>query len=145
MGRVLVVEDYPPLAKVIAIAVHRAGYESTRVGSVRRALAAGGDFDCTVLDIDLPDGDGVSLAEQLLAEGHTRAVVFYTACRDVELRAAARRHGPVIDKSEGLDQLLGVVAEVLSMSPRALKAAVGGGELGEEDMSSRSGMRPRVR
>lgn len=144
MGRVLVVEDYPPLAKVIAIGVRRAGHEATRVGSVQRAMAEDGDFDCTVLDIDLPDGDGVELANQLLSQRRTRHVVFYTACRDTTVRVDARRYGPVVDKSEGLDELLKAIATELEGSNRAARAA-GGGDIADVSMTGRSGVRPRVR
>lgn len=36
--------------------------------------------DCTlgVFDVDLPDGDGVELAQELLRVGQVKAVVFYT-------------------------------------------------------------------
>ncbi|MEZ4372631.1 MAG: response regulator [Polyangiaceae bacterium] len=66
MTRVLVVEDYPPLATVVAIALRRStGHEVVRVGSVQRAAAAVTEhpaFDVVVMDIDLPDGSGVELA-----------------------------------------------------------------------------------
>jgi DNA-binding response OmpR family regulator len=140
--RVLVVEDYPPLAKVIAIALRRSGHDAERVGSVGRALASPGDFDLTVLDLDLPDGDGVALAVQLLERGRTRACVFYTASRDVELRERARRHGEVVDKQAGIDRLLDAVAN--AVSPR-LARAVGAEDFSAESDSSRSGFRPRVK
>lgn len=164
VGRVLVVEDYPPLAKVIAIGVGRTGHETERVGSVQRALSTSGVFDCSILDIDLPDGDGVALASRLVAEGRVARVVFYTACRDQEKRALARRYGPVVDKMDGLDRLLAAVAGELEQVTPALRVA-GGGQVGgtslgtasagssssgpsgngEPASTSRSGTHPRVR
>lgn len=163
VGRVLVVEDYPPLAKVIAIGVGRTGHEAERVGSVQRALGTSGVFDCSVLDIDLPDGDGVQLASRLVAERRVASVVFYTACRDAEKRALARRYGPVVDKLDGLDRLLNAVTQQLEQVRPALRVASGdqvgsaaaaaapsapssgGTSPAGQGPSSRSGMRPRVR
>src|SRR5688572_21742516 len=45
VARVLVLEDYPPLAKVIAIALRRSGHDVERAGSIQRAKASDGAFD----------------------------------------------------------------------------------------------------
>ncbi len=142
MPRVLVVEDYPPLATVLAIGVGRLGHEVVRVGSAQRARGADGDFDCAIVDIDLPDGCGVELAEELLASKRTAGVVFYTATRDQALRTRARGLGTVVDKSEPLQGLLDVMTDWFAGQQRAL--AVGEPE-GAGVPVGRSGTRPRVR
>lgn len=138
----MVVEDYPPLAKVIAIAIRRGGHEAERVGSAQRALASPGIFDCMVLDVDLPDGNGVALARELLDARRTYSVIFYTACRDAELRRAAAQIGPVIDKSLGLDPLLQVLETELAMV--ASRARVAGAESMPLRLSARSGTRRKL-
>jgi DNA-binding response OmpR family regulator len=90
VSKVLVVEDHPPLATVVAIGLRRSGHDVVRVGSVKRALETEGTFRCAVLDIDLPDGSGVELAQQLLDDARTECVVFYTATRDGGRRGRAR-------------------------------------------------------
>lgn len=120
MTRLLVVEDYPPLATVMAIALRRSsGHEVVRVGSVQRAEAAAaaaelGRFDLMVVDIDLPDGSGVDLSRRLLALGQVGGCVFFTASRDDGVLRSARELGPVVDKLAPVADLVRVVLEHLS-------------------------------
>lgn len=143
MSRVLVVEDYPPLATVLAIGVGRLGHEVRRVGSAQRARSVEGSFDCAIVDIDLPDGCGVNLAAELLATERAQGVFFYTATRDQALRARATEFGSVVDKSEPLQVLLDVMSEWFAERLDLARA------VGERDPnptpSGRSGMRRRVR
>jgi CheY-like chemotaxis protein len=123
--RVLVVEDYPPLANVIGIGLRRRGHVVERVGSVTRALDTEGFFDVVVLDIDLPDGSGVELAERLLLEQRTGAVAFYTGNRDPAVRQRALRVGPLLDKTTPLDSLLDIVEEELASQVALVAGAEG--------------------
>jgi two-component system OmpR family response regulator len=140
--RLLVVDEYPPLATVMAIGLRRAGHDVVRVGSAQRAEAAEGEFALAVIDIELPDADGVALAERLLASAATRAVVFFTASRDATSRARAERVGVVVDKNEGLERLVEVVRARLAEDRVAL--AMPDTALPERE-SGRSGTRRRVR
>jgi DNA-binding response OmpR family regulator len=149
VSSLLVVEDHPPLATVVAIGLRRSGHAVLRVGSVERARASDHNFDCAVIDFDLPDGSGVELARELLDSGQTRAVVFYTASRDSALKTEARTLGPVVDKMGNLDELLRVVAEELESLAADAKderaRAVGDAALSVGRQSGRSGLRRRVR
>lgn len=114
------VEDYPPLATVVAIALRRStGHEVVRVGSVQRAASAVSEhppFDVVVMDIDLPDGSGVELARELLEAGSAKTCVFFTASRDDQLRRKARALGPVVDKLAPMSELVRVVLENLGVA-----------------------------
>ncbi|MBX3182287.1 MAG: response regulator [Polyangiaceae bacterium] len=152
MTRLLLVEDYPPLATVVAIALRRGtGHEVVRVGSVSRAeaaLAERGVFDVAVLDIDLPDGSGVDLARRLIERGQVSACVFFTASRDEAERAAARQVGPVVDKLATMDELVQVVLTHLGASAEhapKLREALRSAQGSDGDLTSGSGTRPRVR
>ena len=65
--RVLLVEDHPDTANVLARLLNSSGYDVTTAGSVASALqlAAGEKFDLVVSDIGLPDATGYELMEQL--------------------------------------------------------------------------------
>lgn len=142
--RILIVEDYPPLAKVIAIAAERVGYEVERVGNVTRALGTRGKFDLAIVDLDLPDGLGTDMVQQLFDDGRLGVAVFFTSTRDTSLRRHAARLGSVVDKEAGLEQLMVVVNRHFEQSER-LAHAVGGQETERVRGSGRSGARRVVR
>lgn len=65
--RVLIVEDEPQLRRVMARTIAADGYEVAEAGSLElaRRLLAGPAFQAAVLDVGLPDGDGLSLLGEL--------------------------------------------------------------------------------
>jgi two-component system KDP operon response regulator KdpE len=65
--RVLVVEDEPEIRQFVCLALQRDGFEVHEAGTVGRGLIEAGTRrpDLLVLDLGLPDGDGVELIHQL--------------------------------------------------------------------------------
>ncbi len=65
--RVLLVEDDPALTQMLAWELEEQGVSLSiaRSRAAALALTAKAAFDLAVVDADLPDGDGVSLAEAL--------------------------------------------------------------------------------
>jgi DNA-binding response OmpR family regulator len=143
VARLLVAEDYPPLAKVIAIACQREGYEVERAGSKARALALPGAFDLAVIDLDLVDGRGTDLALGLRREGRVGVVVFLASDSEHELCVTAAALGRVIQKESGVDELMACVRESLE-HVRQLAQAVGSEHSASVPLA-RSGMHKRVR
>lgn len=113
MSRVLLLEDYPPLAKVMTLALQREGLEVMRVNSAARGFRAEGFYDLAVLDLELPDGRGTEVARHLVLGQQVGKVIFFTASRDGALLEEARRLGPVVDKDSGLENLLRAAIEAL--------------------------------
>ncbi len=67
--RILVVEDDPAVAKVLELALRRAGHEATLVASYAAAKEAlVREWDAIVLDLNLPGGSGMDLLRQLRNE-----------------------------------------------------------------------------
>jgi len=116
-SRVLVVEDEPTLRRAVVRALLRDGYDVLALGSVAGLDEADGPFDCAVLDVDLPDGDGFEAARQLRARGLARSLVFFTARADEATRNHARAFGVCVPKSAGTQHLLGIVG-VMTSRPR---------------------------
>ena len=79
--RVLLVEDDPVLGQVLLRGLREDGYGTDLVGTVAAAdLQLGVDeYDAVVLDLGLPDGDGLGLCRQIRARGLPTAVVILTA------------------------------------------------------------------
>jgi DNA-binding response OmpR family regulator len=81
-GSVLVVEDEPTIAEMVARYLERAGYETDTVGDGPAAIAAVGAHrpDLVVLDVMLPGIDGLEVMRRIREMGDTYvAVVLLTA------------------------------------------------------------------
>jgi two-component system, OmpR family, response regulator len=80
-GRILVVEDDPDIRELIIAQLRREPYAvaaAENIAEARRAMAEA-PVDLLVLDLNLPDGDGIDLCRQLRAEGHDGAIIMVTA------------------------------------------------------------------
>jgi signal transduction histidine kinase/CheY-like chemotaxis protein len=90
---VLIVDDDESLAENVAEIVASLGVE-TAVARDRKtalALAGGGDFDVALIDVRLPDGDGMSLLEPLRARSPFTQLVMVTGNATLEGAIAAVR------------------------------------------------------
>ena len=91
--KVLVVEDTLKLAAAICEAMDRAQYPCDLATSVREAQMRvdADDYDLILLDLTLPDGDGLDFLRRLRASGSRSAVIVLTA------------RGGLNDRISGLD------------------------------------------
>lgn len=85
MQHILIVDDDPDIRKVLRIALQQAGFEVSEAGDGAEGLAKArnGKADLVVLDIGLPEMDGLELCRALRTTNHT-PVLFLTA-RDDEI------------------------------------------------------------
>lgn len=82
MQRVLVVDDDPHLREVVSFALTKAGF-SVREGADGRAAVAGyADADLVVLDIVMPEMDGIEACRQVRAR--SRVPIVFLSSRDEE-------------------------------------------------------------
>jgi DNA-binding response OmpR family regulator len=96
-GAVLVVEDEPTIADVVARYLQRAGYETQVVGDGAAALAAVGSSrpDLVILDVMLPGINGLEVMRRLREDGGTSriAILLLTARGEEGDRVAGLRLG----------------------------------------------------
>ncbi|UJB18017.1 MULTISPECIES: hybrid sensor histidine kinase/response regulator [Lysobacter] len=92
---VLLVEDDPTVAEVIAGLLRVQGHRVTHVGNGLAALAevATANFDIALLDLDLPGINGLDLARQLRTQGFTQPLVAVTARADADAEPQAAAAG----------------------------------------------------
>jgi len=82
MTRVILVEDDPAIAEPLARALGREGYDVVVHGTGRSAVEAAHQADLLVLDLGLPDMDGLDVCRSLRNQGLTVPILVLTARAD---------------------------------------------------------------
>jgi DNA-binding response OmpR family regulator len=84
--KVLIIEDEKQLSQSVEQALTREGYvcESASTASEAYEKIAMFDYDCLLLDIGLPDGNGLKVLEKLKAENKSEGVIIITAKNSLE-------------------------------------------------------------
>lgn len=121
--RVLVVDDEPSLTDLLSMALKYEGWEIRTAGDGQTALAAAREFrpDAVVLDIMLPDIDGLKVLQRLRADGSDVPVLFLTAKDALDDRIAGLTAGgdDYVTKPFSLEE---VVARLRGLIRRATVA-----------------------
>ena len=88
--RLLVIEDEVRIAEILRSALSRSGFAVDAVGLCGDARAAleVNPYDAVILDLGLPDGDGLALLKDMRARGNAVPVLVLTARDAVEHRVA---------------------------------------------------------
>ena len=92
---ILIVEDTPSLATVYQVQLARAGIASTIVGDGQSAIDAvhSRPYDVMLLDLQLPDMDGLEVLDALSAQGSDVTTIMITAHGSVQTATRAMRLG----------------------------------------------------
>ena len=92
---VLVVDDEPVIADNLRITLEHAGYEVETAGTTAGALAAVDkrDFALAVVDLMLPDGDGLQVLRQLKARDPSMEVIIMTGHSSIAKAVEATKQG----------------------------------------------------
>jgi DNA-binding response OmpR family regulator len=93
--RLLIVEDNIELARLVAAGLLTAGYETDVVGTVGEARDAvrSVKYAAMILDLNLPDGDGLSLLVELRRRMDPLPVLVLTARDGLQDRVTGLRNG----------------------------------------------------
>jgi DNA-binding response OmpR family regulator len=93
--RLLVVEDEIRLAAILKGALTRVGFvvDTARLCAEARTALAGTRYDAAILDLGLPDGDGINLLAKLRSGGNPIPVLVLTARDTVEDRVCGLDNG----------------------------------------------------
>ena len=115
--RILVVDDEPSILETVGGVLRDEGYEIDTASTARSAMstAVACRPDMVVLDVMLPDFDGIEIARRLRADGHELAILFLTARDTVEDRVNGLRIGgdDYMTKPFSLEELVERVRAIL--------------------------------
>ena len=86
MIKILLVEDDPALGKGLKMNLEYEGYEVEWARDLRTAVRLNDElkFDLTLLDLGLPDGNGISFCDRTRAAGSRLPIIILTAQADEE-------------------------------------------------------------
>ncbi|MFI5839751.1 response regulator transcription factor [Catenuloplanes sp. NPDC051500] len=123
--RVLVVDDESTLAELLSMALRYEGWDVRSAGDGGGAVRAAREFrpDAVILDVMLPDMDGLEVLRRLRGEAPEMPVLFLTAKDSVEDRIAGLTAGgdDYVTKPFSLEE---VVARLRGLMRRAGRAAM---------------------
>jgi two-component system OmpR family response regulator len=93
--RVLLVEDDPTIAEFVEGGLHEAGFAVARAADGRTGLtkAAAEPYDAAIVDVMLPQMDGLALIDALRARGIRMPVLILSAKRTVDDRVRGLQAG----------------------------------------------------
>jgi DNA-binding response OmpR family regulator len=138
--RVLLVEDDPRLAESVAAYLRRDGFSVDVAASGGAALRQAGveSFDVMMLDLRLPDMDGLEVCRRLRDRGFTAPVLMATARDSVSDRVAGLDTGAddYIVKPYALEELVARVRALLRRPRDVMPVTLRVGEL-ELDTATR--------
>ena len=132
-GRILVIDDEPSLRDVLELGLSRAGFFVGTAATHGEALTRLKDhWDLVVTDLQLPDGDGLSILRQVKESSPGTAVMVLTAHGSADTAVAAMKLGAhdYLTKPFDLDELRirarqAIEGEKLRRENRELRAQVG--------------------
>jgi two-component system KDP operon response regulator KdpE len=127
MNRILIVEDEPQLLRALTINLRARGYEVKPAADGTSALVAAGagDIDLVILDLGLPDMDGVDVVRAL--RGWNNVPVIVLSARDAQTAKVAALDAGADDyvtKPFGMDELLARIRAALRRTVPAADAPI---------------------
>ena len=125
-GTVFIVDDDPDVCRAVGRLVRGAGYEVREFKSAHDFLVAHEPEPpgCLLLDLSMPDVDGLQLQRSLVASGCHRPIVFLSANGDVHNTVRAMKAGAVnfLTKPVDEDELMEALAEAVALDARGRAA-----------------------
>lgn len=150
--RLLLVEDSERLRELLGETLRSAGYGLDVAGSVAQAIecAACVVYDLVIVDLGLPDGDGIEAIQSLRRGGFTRPILIITARGSVDDRITGLdsgaddylikpfNHNELLARARALLRRPGELAgPVIRVGPLAIDEAAAEARLGDQILNLR--------
>jgi DNA-binding response OmpR family regulator len=133
VSRILIVEDEARLASFLERGLRAHGYTTTVAadGETGARLADPADFDLVILDLGLPDIDGMEVLRRVRARGGRLPVIILSARDDLDDRVAGLDAGSddYVTKPFSLEELLARIRVRLRDEPAAEQTVIEAGQV----------------
>jgi DNA-binding NtrC family response regulator len=139
---ILIVDDEKNILATLSRALEIEGYSTDTAGTARGALdkLASSPFDLVLLDVKLPDGDGLEVLGQIAQQYEGLPVIMMSGHGTIETAVRATRLGALdfLEKPIGSDRLFVAVANALRLRRVEQEVKELRAEAGRFDMVGRS-------
>ncbi|NCJ06251.1 response regulator [Synechococcales cyanobacterium C] len=123
MTKVLIVEDEPRIAAFLCKGLEARGFSTLAVDNGQSAvyLANSHDFDLVILDLGLPDLDGLTVLNTIRGQGETIPIIVLTVYDDLHHKVSGLNSGAddYITKPFQLEELIARIQVQLRKKPQA--------------------------
>ncbi len=121
MSKILIVEDEPRIASFLSKGLEASGFSTLAVDSGQSAiyLANSNYFDLVILDLGLPDQDGLSVLEHIRGQGETIPIIILTVYDDIRHKLQGLNGGAddYVTKPFQLEELIARIQVQLRNQP----------------------------
>ena len=104
-ARVVIVDDDSSVRRSLARLLRVHGYATESCSSAEEFLARGIQAACLILDLKMPEIDGMQLQNRLMASGADIAIIFLTGHGDIPTSVTAMKRGAVDFLTKPVDEV----------------------------------------
>lgn len=137
--RILVIEDEDSIARILELELVHEGYTAGRAEDGRKGLemAMSGEWDLLLLDVMLPELNGIEVLRRLRNAGNPIPIILLTARDTVPDKVSGFEHGAndYITKPFAMEELLARVRNLLRIFHQQNKEAEGADMIRVADLS----------
>ncbi|MFW5769858.1 MAG: response regulator [Spirochaetota bacterium] len=116
MSKILIVEDEQHQRELYAMELQEEGYEVDQASNGKEAvdLVKENKYDLVILDIRMPEMDGIEALGKILSRDKKIPIIIYTAYSNYKSNFMTWTADAYITKSSNLDELKEKISELLS-------------------------------
>ncbi|MFH0976818.1 MAG: response regulator [Spirochaetota bacterium] len=120
MSKLLIVEDEDNQRELYAMELEDEGYEVHQAenGEVAVKMVNNNKYDCVILDIRMPEMDGIEALGKILSREKKLPVIIYTAYSNYKSNFMTWTANAYLTKSSNLDDLKATIKEVIASSAK---------------------------